>query len=240
MATRPPEFAPTRLRLSPARRQWAADGCSSAYRTSSPHWRRPALSRKGPGDVSRVPAKLAAEWRDKLAASGYRDIEYADGSLLGIAAQEPERAPHDLESTQEYYSRAAEFLHAKDWRGEGKARRAWAAHVEGVPLREISKTQGMPLTTLHRLVERLRRECALWWQETAETRANPPPERGRPRKETPRREAIIVRLTREERIAIRAAAQRAGAERSHALTGWVRVTLLRAAQSVPFTMRKTG
>lgn len=182
------------------------------------------------------PPKLLREWYAKLAKSGHRDIEYFDQSLLGISLQEPERAPDqvDIETTQEYYSRATEFLYAANWRGRKDAKRAWGMYSEGTPLREISTEIGTPLTTLHRLIEKLRAECDAWWEETKEERENPPPQRGRPRKENPRRMKITVTLTREEELAIRNGARRAGCVRSHDIIAWVRASMLGAARSVPY------
>ena len=183
---------------------------------------------------------LQREWAAKLKASGFRDIEYGDASLLGISLQEPDRAPHDLESTREYYSRAAEYLHAHRWRGQGADRKLWVLHAEGASMREIGTALGMPLTSVHRAVGRLHADCMAWWSATADERANPPPERGRPRKENPRREQLLVRLTREEMIELRSAARRAGCARSHQIGSWIRWVLLSAAVSVPFELKKAG
>ena len=189
-------------------------------------------------DVNPVapPRALAAEWRAILEADGFRDIEYTDGSLLGVRAQEPERAPSelDLANTPEYYSRAAEWLHAADWRGRRVERLTWAGHCEGESIREIAARLGHARSVVHRRLERLTAECDEWWQDTAEERAAPPPERGRPRKEEPRREQLNVKVTRDEMRALRNAAQRAGAIRPHQVLVWVRATLLFAAESTGF------
>jgi hypothetical protein len=188
----------------------------------------------------RVPSKLAREWAAKLRDSGFRDLEYSDGSLLGISIQEPDRAPHDLESTREYFSRAAEYLHAHRWGKRTADKRIWTRHAEGESMRDIGAALDMPLTTVHRAVERLRADCEAWWRDTAEERANPPPERGRPRKEHPRREQLLVRLTRDELLAVRSAAHRAGCVRSHEVGAWIRWALLSSAERVPYELAKTG
>ena len=186
------------------------------------------------------PRDVAAEWRERLAASGFSDIEYHDGTLLGVRLQEPERAPSelDLTNTVEYYSRAAEWLHAVSWRRRRADRATWAAHCEGESIRDIAAALRTPRETIHRRLERLRAECEDWWRLTRDERVEPPPCAGRPRKEDPRREQIKVALTRDEMRSIRNAATRAGAARPHQVLAWVRYTLLISADSVGFKRRE--
>lgn len=168
------------------------------------------------------------EW---YAKTGLRDIEYADGSLLGISVQEVERAPspEELSAAQEYHSRVAEFLHARDWTGDERGHVVWTGYVDNLAMRDISKASGIPLTTVHRCVERLRRACTAWWEATRAAREKPKPEMGRPRKENARRYRIEIWLSREEHRAVSSAAFRVGEHRPHARKAWIRATLLAAS-----------
>lgn len=152
--------------------------------------------------------------------------------------QEAARAPveGEAEAVVEYASRAAEFYQATDWRGRSKERRLWHDYIESFTMREIAQRRGMPTTTVHRKLDKLRAECEAWWRETEEERHNPRPPMGRPRREEPRRRSIEVALSEREWRTIDAAITRSGAIRPHARLAWVRMSLIKAAWAEPYPM----
>lgn len=150
--------------------------------------------------------------------------------------QEVARAPHEgeAEAVVEYAARATEFYGATDWRGRSREKRLWHDYIENFTMREIGTRRNMPLTTVHRKLDKLRAECEVWWKSTEEERHNPRPPMGRPRREEPRRYTLSVRLSDRERRTIDAAITRAGHTRSHARRDWCREALLRKAWATPY------
>lgn len=106
--------------------------------------------------------ELQREWAAKLKASGFVDIETGDehsGLLKTDKRIEPERAL-EYEASAEYYQRAGQFLHARDWDGEGESREReiWALHAEGVGQNEIARRTRRGNTFVNDTVVRLRAE----------------------------------------------------------------------------------
>lgn len=163
------------------------------------------------------------EWDERLKASGFRDIEYRDGSLLGQSFTESERAPSQVEyeAVQEYYATAGQWLHARCWSGEGAARRLWQHHAAGESVRDISRATGLPATTVHRRIEALKLQMAEWQRS-----AGP----GRPKVSDKRVEQVKVALTKSELREIRGGAERAGASRVCDYNKWIRSVLLSASR----------
>lgn len=96
--------------------------------------------------MSDVPlAALHREWRRRLRASGFEDIELPDGSL-----RPPRKPPgrwrsfekaHDVEraAVAEYFRRAEHFTTSHRFRGlNAKQRAAWRLHAKGLSNAEVA------------------------------------------------------------------------------------------------------
>ena len=180
---------------------------------------------------------IQREWYQKLKAEGFEDIEQVghDGAPLPMLVTDiridPDRHPHVVEPTQEYFSRCAEFLH----RGglAGLERNVWAAHVDGASMRDIARTEGVSLkkvfTTLHQLEDRL----TAWWGETAAKREQESRRpRGRPAKEDRsevRGSLIGAHVTAEELAVLAEAAKLAGAR---SVSSWLRDIAIETAKKI--------
>lgn len=79
----------------------------------------------------KVPQALAAEWRARLKASGFKDLETADGRLKepGCVLRAHIRNPL-VAGLSEYYRRAGMWTHDAIWPSR-LHRRLWELHVEG-------------------------------------------------------------------------------------------------------------
>ena len=186
------------------------------------------------------PRALAVEWEKKLAAAGVRNIEYEDGSILGLSMQNINRAPSADEAAagREAASRDAEFFYATDWRGRGRHKSLWHGYINSTPMRTLAGAYGIPLTTVHRTLEKLRGEAEAWWVATEGQRHNPNPVAGRPRAEEPRTLRVTVRLSRAEHRVIQAAITRAGKKAKHERVAWMRWALIACAQEQREVPRK--
>jgi hypothetical protein len=82
--------------------------------------------------VTRVPAKLAAEWRRKLRASGFVDSEDDRERLIRHgSADRRSLLTSEQGGGAEYYRYAGHWLYFRVWRSR-LARRAWELHSEGL------------------------------------------------------------------------------------------------------------
>jgi len=102
--------------------------------------------------------ELQSEWYDKLKKDGFEDIENKNNELVSHASSMFYRGRRnnmsftqimtDIESKQDYYSLASEFLHAYKFR-RPVDKFIWEQHCEGVSYRDISKKlaeKGIKLT----------------------------------------------------------------------------------------------
>lgn len=110
---------------------------------------------------STVPSRaLAAEWRRKLAASGFDDIEHPCGDLRSPPAPMQNRAVGSLpqetyQDNADYYYAAGKFLHSNPFANQ-QDRRIWELHAEGVPYREIAASTGTYVRLVNDTINRLR------------------------------------------------------------------------------------
>lgn len=116
--------------------------------------------------------RLQREWYARLRADGFDDIEYGreDGPLKVACRENRGIDALDYESTVEYFSRAAEFLHRWQWPDE-RMRDVWRRHTDGETLRTIGKAHGCRECWAHGLVSMLRETMGEWWRATAAQRA---------------------------------------------------------------------
>jgi IS30 family transposase len=75
-------------------------------------------------------------WYAKLKKEGFKDIEYADGSLKGHAKK---RSFVQQQATQEYYYLCYHFLHEYKFDSELE-RIIWEYHTNGLSARDIAVT----------------------------------------------------------------------------------------------------
>jgi len=88
--------------------------------------------------------ELQRKWDEKLAKSGFVDIERKDrvgasSRMLKTAALKnivDQYTPEQFEIKQEYYRLAGQFLHDHKFKS-GKDREIWRLHSEGVSIRNI-------------------------------------------------------------------------------------------------------
>lgn len=187
--------------------------------------------------MQRPSAKLMREWDAKLRASGFEDIEYRghDGAPLDMLKHacriDEDRHPHQLEPTQEYFSRCAEYLH----RGglQGQERRVWSHHVDGASMRDIARVEGLPLKRVWTIVNALEARMGSWWPEHADEREEEQrAPRGRPRLEdrsAVRETKVGAHVTREELAVLAQAAELAG---FRSVSAWLRAVAIENARDV--------
>lgn len=87
---------------------------------------------------------LEAEWKAKLASSGFEDIESDESTLKQYASSDFAKRPEYDQSKEEYYRLAGHFLHEyhfRDSRGSTWQwkKQVWELHAEGKSIREIIK-----------------------------------------------------------------------------------------------------
>jgi len=104
-----------------------------------------------------IPERLRREWYGKLKAAGFEDIETGDehNGLLKTDKRFQEGHESADEAQAEYYRLASVFLHEHRWQ-LSRDQRIWAAHAEGVPMREIAKRCKTYVRLVHATVNRLR------------------------------------------------------------------------------------
>lgn len=109
---------------------------------------------------------LQREWYAKLKKSGFEDIETGDDSdgLLKSSKRfdTDKRVPiadvaASWEASAEYYQRAGQFLHAREWE-ESWERDVWELHSEGVGQNEIARRTHRGNTLVNATIVRLRAE----------------------------------------------------------------------------------
>lgn len=81
--------------------------------------------------------KLKAIWDKKLKNSGFRDIEYKDGSLERGAPNLSKQAPVQVEAIEAYYTMARHFILEYDFESELE-KTIWCYHSEGLSYRDIA------------------------------------------------------------------------------------------------------
>lgn len=97
---------------------------------------------------------LQQEWYDKLAESGFEDIEYAEGTdiLKGVNGALIKREHvSQLEARQQYYMAAERWtprVRASTKRQRGLIRKAWRLHAEGETTESISRKLGVGKSTI--------------------------------------------------------------------------------------------
>lgn len=102
---------------------------------------------------------LQRQWYAKLKASGFEDIETGDnneGLLKTDKRIEPERVV-EYEASAEYYQRAGQFLHARDWPDDWE-REIWELHAGGVGQNEIARRTHRGNTLVNETIVTLRAE----------------------------------------------------------------------------------
>lgn len=124
----------------------------------------------------KVPPALAAEWRRRLAASGFEDIEDADGELKepGFVLRQRLRRPLSV-GVAEYYRRAGMWTHDAIWPSR-LHRRLWELHSEGVDGGEMPRRMGPSAGRHHRRVFDRLRELRADMLERGEVPCDPQPE----------------------------------------------------------------
>jgi hypothetical protein len=126
----------------------------------------------------KVPAKVAAEWRAKLAASGFQDLERAtdqDGPLSNrgnLHESGEEDAPPLLERIEDgtvYLAWAQDILPRLTGCSAAakRRRRMWELHASGESLKEISRTMGATFWSVRETIMKIQ---AKYKRESAEPR----------------------------------------------------------------------
>lgn len=83
--------------------------------------------------------KLKAEWDVKLIESGFKDIEYKDGSIKSCKPRSTRALDPSLrQATQEYYYMCYHFLNEHVFTSELE-KVIWEYHTEGISVRNICK-----------------------------------------------------------------------------------------------------
>ena len=106
--------------------------------------------------------KLKARWYQKLAASGFTDLEDDNGRLEldrhpdhGFAKRIGYRQDL-LDDRAKYFAWASQMLHETRFKNP-KPRRIWALHAEGKTSREIQAVTGTDQTCVCRMIKRIKK-----------------------------------------------------------------------------------
>ncbi len=123
--------------------------------------RRPKKT-SGARSTARDPSKaLAAEWRKKLAASGFVDIEKPNGELgappaPGVIRREKQLPPETYVDKADYYVKAGRFLSSHAFANK-EERELWRLHAEeGLSYRDIANLSGTYPRLVYDTIARLR------------------------------------------------------------------------------------
>lgn len=114
---------------------------------------------------------LKSDWRRKLQASGFRDIERPDGQLASPDTAKnqpgkqsnPERA-HAVERDNHaaYFTRATQVMALRGfWRLRPDTRAVWRLHAQGQSNREIASKLGLTLKKVRIAVSGVRKMAKL-------------------------------------------------------------------------------
>ena len=108
---------------------------------------------------------LKAEWEQKLADSGFKDVEYqvngepADYMVGPNPMDFIRRGKLQIDQAVDYYEAARAWRWHLRERGERRVRyRIWDMHAEGVSQREISETLGVGTGVVARVLRELREQ----------------------------------------------------------------------------------
>jgi hypothetical protein len=83
--------------------------------------------------------KFKDEWYKKLKDSGFKDIEYKDGSINPAHLRRQQKHPVYREAIEEYYYMCYHFLHEYKFADEIE-KVIWEYHTEGIGVRDIADT----------------------------------------------------------------------------------------------------
>lgn len=102
---------------------------------------------------------LEALWYQKLAASGFNDIEDTETPERGLKAWhsayfKARYTPDAFEAKRLYFELAQSFLHAHEFESEME-RQVWELHCEGLSLRTIAGRIETKVCRIHKLIKRL-------------------------------------------------------------------------------------
>lgn len=107
--------------------------------------------------------KLQQEWYEKLAKSGFEDIETDEQHLETWSNMYSYRIDLvKVESKQEYFRRAGQFLFDRKFKNKIE-KFIWASHADGISIRNIVKLLGKKGVVVYRnpvhlIIKRLRAE----------------------------------------------------------------------------------
>lgn len=112
---------------------------------------------------------LAREWRRKLKASGFVDLEQPDGTLTSGPKKPPGRwrsfdaaSPVEREATAEYFRRAETFCASSRFaRLPKKVRAVWRLHARGLSNTEVEKQTGYSIKTVRNALRAARLAAGL-------------------------------------------------------------------------------
>lgn len=106
--------------------------------------------------------QLKTIWYDKLAKSGFEDIEERNSPRQMLkrwhAADFRKRStPETYIAKRDYFQQATEFLNWYEFSGP-RERKIWELHSEGATIREIAKKVRLKKDKVHRIIKKLRKE----------------------------------------------------------------------------------
>jgi hypothetical protein len=91
--------------------------------------------------------KLNSKWYDKLAESGFKDVETEDHSVRTDTAHF-----EDMDAVRTYYNKVSEYLHTGDF-ASPLEKAAWFVYSEGYSIREIARTLNRGRTSIERVIK---------------------------------------------------------------------------------------
>jgi DNA-directed RNA polymerase specialized sigma24 family protein len=114
---------------------------------------------------------LRAQWRKRLASSGFKDIELPDGQLAPPerAKNEPGKRtspelakPVEREAYEAYYTRATQVMALRGfWRLRADTRNVWKLHAQGASNSEIAKQLAITVKKVRTAISGVRKMARL-------------------------------------------------------------------------------
>lgn len=103
-----------------------------------------------------IDKKLQAKWDEKLAKSGFVDIENKDGTLKQeINPRTIAMALSQKESVESYFEMASELLNTHQFE-EPLERAIWEDHCDGGSLRQASAKYGRSVWAIRKIILKLK------------------------------------------------------------------------------------
>lgn len=102
--------------------------------------------------------ELRRQWYEKLASSGFADLEYTDWrngeSLSVFRGQQPDLRSYRPE-TERYFALARQWVHRLEQEDAApRVKLVWSLHAEGMKNREIEREYGIGRETCRAIVKR--------------------------------------------------------------------------------------